>query len=220
MSSRGELFFYVVKNATASFVEIVGNGEGQRGEEGELGNGSRGSLRADASGARFAAFPSRAVRLVFRRAPPRRRRRLAGSARFRTRRRTVALGLIRERRARGLGARATRRTAGSSAVSRGESTRVSGCFIVRAGWTARATVEHRRANVRVRRVGAFGRRVDTFVESDENHARRKSLGALFFFVAASLAAPRPRPAVGAASGTLVGGGGATKRRVHAKDASR
>jgi hypothetical protein len=58
-------FIYVVKNATASFVEIVGNGEGQRGEEGELGKGSRGSLRADASGARFAAFPSRAVRVVF-----------------------------------------------------------------------------------------------------------------------------------------------------------
>jgi hypothetical protein len=53
MSSRGELFFYV--NATASFVEIVGNGEGQRGEEGELGNGvarvaSRGRVRGAVRG--------------------------------------------------------------------------------------------------------------------------------------------------------------------------
>ena len=210
MSSRGELFFLrtVVKNATASFVEIVGNGEGQRGEEGEVGNGSRGSLRADASGARFAVFPSRAVRVVFRRAPPRRRRRLAGSARFRTRRLTVALGLIRERRARGLGARATRRTAGSSAVSRGESTRVSGCFIVRAGWTARATVEHRRANVRSRRVGAFGRRVDTFVETDENHARRKSLGALFRRGIHRSWRRARAPRSGRRASTLVGGGGA------------
>lgn len=76
-------------------------------------------------------------------------------------------------------------------MSRGESTRVSGCFIVGAGWTARATVEHRRAHVRGRRVSGSG---DESARSSSRRTKITRAGKVLarFFVAASLAAPRPR----------------------------